>query len=183
MPSKKIAVFFLVLVLALVFLFWLQQQPSKQEAKKLALRTKIVRIQKGKKPRFLLLKTGQKQERTQLEVKAQLPPFLPLLFPKANFTKVQTEQQGEVQLTTANLTVFSSLAELEDSLINKLSKEWVLLRESSQSEIGFNLIFSQLETEKTLAFFAVKDEVSLKAEAKPLVKVSLLYAEKAKQRK
>lgn len=180
MRNKKVLVLFLAVVL--FFLLWLQKLwSSKPVAKKPVSKAKTVQPLKLKKQKFLLVKQAPKQQTVQLGAKTKLPSFLLKLWPKANFTNVQTEQQGQAQLTTADFTVFSHLTELESSLINKLSKDWVLLRESSQPEIGFNLIFSQLETEKTLAFFAVKKEVSLKEAAKPLVRVSVLCAEKVKR--
>lgn len=180
MLNKKVVALFLAVTF--IFLFLLQQQWSfKPVAKKPVPKAKVVRPLKQKKQKFFLVKQAQKQQPTESGVNVKPLSFLRALFPKVKFTKVKTEQQGQAQLTTADFIVYSNLAELEDNLINKFNNDdWVLLRESSQSEIGFNLIFSQLETEKTVAFFAVKEEVRLKEVAKPLVRVSVLYAEKVK---
>lgn len=169
MLDKKFWLLVASLVIAGLIIYWLlrpvMEKPvimSKKQAKK--------QVVAKKQPQLL---------KKQLPLKE--PAAIKFNFlPSAKLRQVKTVTENGVRLTTAIFEVKASLYALESNLIESLSRQWTLIRESATNGIGFNLIFKQLAEEKTLALFAVKKSLSLNEEAASLIRVTVIYGERAK---
>lgn len=174
-----LAVFVLAFILLMVYRsLSLQQQENSSRQQRSAVKAKPP-LSRAKffKSRRQKLKHSQPPKATVFAGVTKLPAFLKgAPFHEVEWLKVEESQEGKAKVVSGVFEVKANQYELENSLIDRFSREWTLIRESSTTGLGFNLIFQQLSEGKTLAFFASKREVGINKKLKSLMQVTFFYA-------